>query len=136
VRSLGTVDLVCPTCERPFTRRVSHLSKTAKAHYCSKVCANRGTAPERNATLSRRTNGNRAAQLDRGEGKSYRKHFGRHEHRVIAEQKMGRPLAPGEVVHHIDGDNRNNAPENLQVLASQAEHARLHNLGRSAAKRA
>lgn len=32
----------------------------------------------------------------------------------------------GEVVHHIDRDKRNNAPENLEVFSSQKEHALLH----------
>jgi hypothetical protein len=67
-----------------------------------------------------------SALRDRGEGKSYRKYHGRHEHRVVAEQMLNRPLRKGEVVHHIDGNKRNNAPENLLVLSSQAEHARLH----------
>ena len=61
-----------------------------------------------------------------GEGKAYRKLLGRHEHRRIAEQKLGRPLRKGEVVHHIDGDKLNNSPGNIAVLPSQAEHARLH----------
>lgn len=51
---------------------------------------------------------------------------GRHEHRVVAEQKIGRPLKPGEVVHHIDGNKMNNSPENLMVLANTAEHNKLH----------
>ena len=68
----------------------------------------------------------RLAQVDRGEGKTYRKLYGRHEHRVVAEQMLGRSLRPGEVVHHIDGNKRNNAPENLMVFASQAEHVRWH----------
>jgi len=62
-----------------------------------------------------------------GDGKTYRKMLGRHEHRRIAEEKLGRPLRKGEVVHHIDGNKQNNAPENIEVLPSQAEHARLHN---------
>ena len=61
-----------------------------------------------------------------GEGKAYRKMLGRHEHRKVAEEILGRPLQKGEIVHHIDGDKLNNAPENLMVLSSQAEHARLH----------
>lgn len=68
----------------------------------------------------------RQAQLGRGAGVSYEKNHGRHTHRVMAEEMLGRPLLPGEVVHHIDGDIRNNAPENLMVFASQAEHARHH----------
>lgn len=67
----------------------------------------------------------RAARLDSGEGKGYRKVNGRHEHRTVAEQMLGRPLEPGEIVHHIDRNKRNNAPENLQVM-TQSEHARLH----------
>jgi hypothetical protein len=39
-----------------------------------------------------------------------------YEHRVVAEQKIGRALAKGEHVHHIDGNKQNNAPENLEVL--------------------
>ena len=65
-------------------------------------------------------------QRGTGEGKTYRKFLGRHEHRVIAEQKIGRSLRKGEVVHHIDGNFRNNAPDNLMVLKSQSEHCKIH----------
>jgi hypothetical protein len=57
---------------------------------------------------------------------SYRKLLGRHEQRRVAEAKIGRPLRKGEVVHHIDGNKLNNSPDNLMVLQSQAEHARIH----------
>ena len=39
----------------------------------------------------------------------------RPEHRVIMEQKMGRPLVKGESVHHLDGDRANNEPKNLEL---------------------
>ena len=69
-------------------------------------------------------------QRGRGEGKAYRKYLGRHEHRVVAEQKIGRALLPGEVVHHWDTNKLNNDPRNLAVLVSQSEHARLESTGR------
>lgn len=63
-----------------------------------------------------------------GSGKSYAKSFGRHTHRMVAERMLGRKLKPGEVVHHIDGNKRNNAPENLIVFSSQSERAKWHGL--------
>ena len=68
----------------------------------------------------------RDKHLNTGEGKTYTKLFSRHEHRVVAEQMLGRPLKPGEVVHHIDENKRNNNPKNLMVFSSQAEHAAFH----------
>lgn len=68
----------------------------------------------------------REAHLGSGEGRTYTKQYGRHEHRVVAEQMLGRKLNPGEVVHHRDGNKRNNDPENLQVFPSQADHLRWH----------
>ena len=64
----------------------------------------------------------------RGEGKTYTKCLGKHEHRLVAEEKLGRPLRKGEVVHHIDGDYKNNDPNNLMILPSQREHAKLHSV--------
>ena len=61
----------------------------------------------------------------RKDSTSYAKYFSRHEHRVVAERILLRPLSPNEVIHHIDGNVRNNNPDNL-ALMTRSEHAKLH----------
>lgn len=68
----------------------------------------------------------RKSKLNTGSGRTYSKYYGRHEHRVVAEIMLGRPLMKGEVVHHKDGNKRNNNPSNLMIFKSQADHARFH----------
>jgi len=46
-------------------------------------------------------------------------------HRKVAYEKFGE-RALREVVHHIDGNRINNAPENIELMMSNAEHIRLH----------
>src|ERR1700682_45731 len=52
------------------------------------------------------------------------------EHRLVAEEILGRFLTRDEVVHHKDGDRSNNDPENLQVFDSNADHLRHELTGR------
>lgn len=49
-------------------------------------------------------------------------------HRLVAEQMLGRKLRRNEVVHHKNGDTTDDRPENLEVMTRSA-HSRLHRLG-------
>lgn len=48
------------------------------------------------------------------------------EARFVLEWKLGRPLAVGEHVHHIDGSQTNNDPHNLQAVDGHRGHRRTH----------
>lgn len=144
------ITIKCDFCGAEIER---YPSRVKKHNFCSKACLasfssktsnpagykdlkdftniaknmsaiNRELNPDRMDYLTRRKL--RDAKLQPDSVKGYAKLFGRAEHRIAAEQKLGRLLFTGEVVHHIDGNKRNNALENLMVFSSQKEHAAYH----------
>lgn len=98
--------VTCGYCGRRFRRQPAEVGKTA--NFCDRDCywswRKAGTDPKGYV----RSNGSRVR-----------------DHRVVAEQMLGRPLRKGEVVHHIDRNPKNNDPSNLMVLTS-SEHFKLH----------
>lgn len=135
----------CSWCSKSIYRNPSEL-KLTKNSYCSSDCRSKHLSKKHNPEgylkrphLSQYNIENnkdrmtpevrkklRMAKLDKGVKDSYRKLYGVHEHRLVAEIMLGRKLKKGEVVHHIDLDKRNNSPENLMVFANQADHAKWH----------
>jgi hypothetical protein len=50
-------------------------------------------------------------------------------HRIIMELNVGRKLTTSELVHHKNGNIKDNRIENLEII-SRAEHAKLHHAGK------
>lgn len=48
-----------------------------------------------------------------------------YEHRLVAEETLGRRLRDDEQVHHKDENKQNNAPDNLEVVL-HSEHGTRH----------
>lgn len=123
---------VCFRCGKVFERYPGRQKN--KRTFCSRECYNAQMGEE---NLTKRVNQvggmtleerKKIAATKRGKhnGRTYEKTFGRHTHRIVIEKLIGRPLAPGEVVHHIDCNLRNNNPKNLMLFSSQAEHLKWH----------
>jgi len=49
-----------------------------------------------------------------------------YEHQIVAEQKLGRRLQKGEIVHHKNGDRTDNCLENIEICSSRFSHKVKH----------
>ncbi len=120
-------DVSCAGCGRMFTPTKDQVGSRDRGEtidlYCSRACYQGHRAGEHNPHW-------RGGRVDSNGYKYLREK--RHpasgyfaEHRKVAEQKVGRPLRPDEVVHHVNHDKTDNRPENLEVL-TRSEHVKLH----------
>lgn len=50
-------------------------------------------------------------------------------HRAIMAIKLGRPLLPHEIVHHINGVRDDNRPENLEIFSTTNSYNKHHCCG-------
>src|SRR3990167_6326539 len=102
----------CRRCKKPFHRHNGNIA----AKYCSRLCACRDRNTKEHQKIAGRVGGTTKI-LERGTGtKGYIKEFGRHQHRRVMEDILGRKLKSSEIVHHKDENKHNNSPKNLEVM--------------------
>ena len=94
----------CDWCDVRIMKRRKQWRTTTK-HFCSEACY--------------------WASLENPGYKPWRQ--GCRLARAIVNQYF--KLEPGHVVHHKDGDNRNNNIDNLAVFANQGDHGKWHRSG-------
>lgn len=111
-------------CKNVFEKRIR--DKRDKNLYCCKTCVLSWTRTKEHQSHAGKIGALKVIEKYRGTGtKTYVKENGRHQHRLVAEQILGRKLKENEIVHHKDNNKKNNDPSNLEVM-TQAEHAREH----------
>lgn len=116
-------ETTCDYCGAPLSKPNKDLRYTN--HFCGNECKMAWDAGHRKREAAPNWKGGIHPYVQ--EGKKL-------QHRIVAEQKIGRPLAPGEVVHHINGNKKDNRPENLDVML-KGEHMSMHSTERWAKRK-
>jgi len=110
-----TVDKTCSNCGKVLPTRVSTIRGDIRRGIVSaalcRSCTGTVTGIKNNKGGFINQNGYRVVSPN-GDGSQVL------EHRYVMEQSLGRPLSPGEQVHHINGDRADNRLENLQLRAT------------------
>ena len=117
---------ICLNCKKNFSRKkynnkYQRPSKFKKQQFCSSICAKKFRSGK-NHPFWNGGFGTRNGYLFINKSK-------RLLHRSIIEEYLGRKLKTLEIVHHINGNIRDNKLKNL-IITNHSEHSKFHSQNR------
>ncbi len=122
------VKLVCHSCGKEYERSKAQAIRNGRRalfFYCSMAC--RSAKQWNDGQRSKFTGKNGYVMVHLPDHPNASKHGWIQEQVLIMTINLGRPLIKGEVVHHLNGEQGDNRPQNLVVM-KRSEHARIHAL--------
>jgi len=124
------VVLKCAFCGKVF-KRIKGAVRQAQRHFCSRACHYKDNKEYRRGKRAGNWRGgfwhcNGYCYVYKPKHPNANKHGYIKQERLIAEMMLGRYLDRKEIVHHIDGDKRNNTFRNLLVCSNRSIHTKMH----------
>lgn len=129
---------LCQHCKHPFLTEARNLRR-GRGRFCCRSCASRWWAAQPNYSLNRDQSGPLNPNWRGGRSVHTKGYIYRYapdhprasngyvfEHILVAEEKLGRHLLPGETVHHKNGKRWDNRPGNIHIFDCPGDHARHH----------
>lgn len=132
-----TCQCKCDICNKLFYRK-AHWAERTNHHFCSQICASIYKSKEVTGKGNGRWVGGVKERFDGYytiyDPRDTKVNKYTMQHRFIMEEHLGRKLTKKEVVHHINGDRKDNRIENLMLFSGQKIHRYWHSLYRRVLK--
>ena len=124
-RSVKKLKFICKICGKPVYRYPCEVNKKNN-YFCSYKCMWKGNTVKYNNRVTGKSYTGKGYITIRCKYHPNAKNGYVSEHRLVMEKYLKRFLKPTEVVHHIDGNIKNNHLDNLFLFKNKSEHKIWH----------